>query len=263
MRLSDVLSNAPENPTSQVEGFLGPRKVGWGRSKTLQVGKIIKNCFCFECRDSRTFLSGDALSCVVTGDTSCSIDAALKCSACGFSIEAWFLLRCDDDMFGPAPRVHLERYTENTRSRTEPEGIEELLEKARTAFESNLGAGAMIYLRKIYEVVTSQAATAVGIPTKLPNNKRKTFRRLLEEVDEVSHIVPVEFAANRYNLFSELSEVIHGDSSEADAIAKYEPCRKLIVGVIRNIQNSREMAMAVASLGWNEPTVATTLGVQS
>ena len=109
----------------------------------------------------------------------------------------------------------------------------------------------MIYLRKAFEIVTSQAAAAIDIPTKYANGKRKTFRDLLEEVDAQSHIVPAEFSSNGYTLFSELSEVIHGDADELEALTKYEPCRQLVYGIVTNIRNNQEMAAAIDSLGWN------------
>jgi hypothetical protein len=256
MRLSEVLSRAPDTSKTQIEGFLGYRRVGWGQHRSIHVGMVIRNYFCHACGEIRTFLSGDVLSCLVTGSSSVSIDVALRCSACKSPMEAWFLVGCDDDMFCQAPVVHLERYTENRRDASASGGlgaekIDDMLERAQVAFEDRLGAGAMIYLRKIFEMTTSQAAAAVGISITRPNGKRKTFRDLLEEVDEDSHIIPAEFSNNRYTLFSELSEVIHEDSDEAQALSKYGPCRKLVVGVVTNIRNNQEMAQAITSLGWN------------
>ena len=124
--------------------------------------------------------------------------------------------------------------------------------RAQIAFEDRLGAGAMIYLRKIFELVTWQSAVAFGIPTTGPQGRRKTFKALLREVDTSCQIIPTEFSDNGYTLFSELSEVIHGDSDEAKALSKYEPCRRLVFGVVSNIRNKREIAQAIASLGWNE-----------
>ncbi|WP_282005513.1 hypothetical protein [Propioniciclava sinopodophylli] len=186
-----------------------------------------------------------------------SIDAALRCSACRSSAEAWFLVGCGDDLFSQAPSVHLERYTENRRDTASVRGyggeqVDDLLERAQIAFDDRLGAGAMIYLRKIFESVTAQAAIATGISTKLSNGRRKSFKALLEEVDAQRHIIPSEFSSNGYMLFSELSEVIHGDAEETEALSKYVPCRSLVVGIVRNIQNNQEIARAVLDLGWSE-----------
>lgn len=255
MRLSEVLNKAPDSSMAQVEGFLGSRRIGWGQHRTIGVGKIIRNYFCHACGEIRTFISAEKLSCLITGESSVSVDVVLRCSACSATAEAWFLVGCDDDLFSQAPSVHLERYTENRPDSAGAGGIgadriDDLLERAQIAFDDHLGAGAMIYLRKIFESATSQAANAVGISTMHQNGRRKTFKALLEEVDADSHIIPAEFSSNSYTLFSELSEVIHGDSDEVDALSKYPPCRKLIMGIISNIRNNQEMAQAITSLGW-------------
>ena len=68
MRLSDVLSKAPDTAEAQVEGFLGTRRIGWGQHKKIRVGKVVLNFFCRKCSDIRTFMSGDELSCLVAGE---------------------------------------------------------------------------------------------------------------------------------------------------------------------------------------------------
>lgn len=108
----------------------------------------------------------------------------------------------------------------------------------------------MIYLRKVFEMTTVQAAELVDIPTKTRNKKRKPFRDLLQEVNELSRIIPREFSNDGYRLFSELSEVIHGDSDEVEALEKYMPCRRLLMGIIDNIRNAQELEEAKAILGW-------------
>lgn len=256
MRLSEVLNRAPDSSQAQVEGFLGSQRLGWGRHKNIEIGRVIRNYFCRPCDDTRTFFSSDRLSCLVTGSHSVSIDVTLRCSACQSPMEAWFLVGCADDLFGQAPLVHLERFTENKRDVATAVGaqvgeIHELFERAQIAFEDHLGAGSMVYLRKAFEIVTSQAAVATGNPPKHSSGRRKTFKSLLEEVDEQSHIIPLEFSNNGYKLFSELSEVIHGDSDEAEALTKYEPCRQLVLGIVTNVRNNQSMAAAIDSLGWN------------
>lgn len=253
MRLSEVLNRAPDTSAAQVEGFLGARRIGWGQHRSIEVGRVIRNYFCLSCGDLRTFVSGEKLSCLVTGALSVSIDAALRCSVCSATAEAWFLVGCEDDLFSQSPSVFLERYTENRRDsagRGNAEYVEDLLERAQIAFDDHLGAGSMIYLRKIFESVTTQAAQAVGISTTESNGWRKSFKALLRAVDAQSHIIPSEFSDNAYTLFSELSEVIHGDSDEILALSKYAPCRRLVIGIVNNIRDNREMAQAIASLGW-------------
>lgn len=263
MRLSDVLGKAPDTAEMQVEAFLGPQRIGWGQHRNIQVGRVVRTLYCIPCRDTRTFLSGDKLSCLVTGVSTISVDVTLRCSACRSSTEAWYLVG-GDDLFSQSPIVHLERYTENRRNaatgvRLGDDAIDDLLERAQIAYGADLGAGAMVYLRKIFEIVTSQAAKAVGIDTKAPSGRRKTFKALLEEVDGQSHIVPSEFSSNKYRLFSELSTVIHGNADEAEALRNYAAFRRLVLGIINNINNNQEMARAVASLGWDSTVALATL----
>ena len=259
MRLSDVLNKAPDASEAQVEGFLGTSKVRWGQHKRIEVGKVFRNYFCRKCEAERTFASGDVLSCVITGVRTVSIDVALQCIACESSMEAWFLVASQDDLLAPSPFVHLERFTENRRDTAGRPGvqagqIDDLFERAQIAFEDGLGAGSLIYLRKIFEMVTTQAAAAVEISTKTSKGRSKPFKALLEEVDRTSHIVPEEFSKDGYRLFSELSDVIHGDADEAVALVKYEPCQQLVLGIVNNVKTKQAMRTAAAILGWSSST---------
>ncbi len=265
MRLSDVLNNAPDTSTVQVEGFLGASKIRWGRHKSIEVGKVFRNYFCRKCKAERTFESSDTLSCLVTSDRTVSIDVGLRCVACNSSMEAWFLVRAQEGLFGPSPSVHLERFTENRRDTagrpgTEARQIDDLFERAQIAFEGGLGAGSLIYLRKIFEMVTTEVADALAIATKTSQGRPKPFKGLLEEVDRTNRIVPEEFSKNGYRLFSELSDVIHGDANEAVALAKYEPCRQLVLGIVNNVKTTQAMRTAAAVLGWGSSAAAATSG---
>ncbi|WP_156423098.1 hypothetical protein [Rhodococcus sp. KB6] len=255
MRLSELLNNAPDTTSAQVENFLGYRKIAWGKRKPISVGRVVRNHYCLSCGDTRSFVSGEALSCLISAESVLSIDVALRCSGCESGTEAWFLVGCGDDLYSQAPEVNLQRFTENRRDVAANQGlrveqIDDLFERAQIAFDDSLGAGAMVYLRKIFEAVTSQAADAVGLSTRRSNGKRRDFRSLLAEVDATSHIIPSEFSEDGYTLFSELSEVIHGDSDELRALEKYDPCRRLILGIVNNVRNREELAEAITSLGW-------------
>lgn len=118
----------------------------------------------------------------------------------------------------------------------------------------------MIYLRQIFEAITTEVACIANIPVKKPNGKRKPFRDLLEEVDGQHHIIPAIFASNGYKLFSELSEVIHDSSSEEEALRKYPPCRQLTIGVVDNVRNDHNMALAIDALGWDVNDLAVMAG---
>ena len=256
MRLSDLLSRAPSSGEAQVEGFLGGRIMGWGQHKTIQVGRIALNFTCKACGDARTFMSGEKLSCLVVGDRVVSIDACLKCPACEAVVEAWFLVVSRNSLYEQAPTVRLERYVENRRGVASRLGVgaggfEDLLERAQLAYEERLGAGSMVYLRKIFEALTKEVADVAGISTTGHRGRRKPFRALLEEVDAEHHIIPTVFSSDGYKLFSELSEVVHGGSSEDVALEKYLPCRSLIIGVIKNVVSNQEMKQAIDTLGWD------------
>lgn len=265
VRLSDVLSKAPDTAEAQVEGFLGTRRIAWGQHKKIRVGKVALNFFCRKCCDTRTFMSGDELSCLVAGECTVSIDVALRCPICESSVETWFLVACDGDFYAQAPVVHLERYTENRRESASRVGagrgqFEDLLERAQVAYEDRLGAGSMIYLRKIYETITIEVATVAGISVTRPSGARKPFRELLEEVDGKHHIIPARFSRNGYRLFSELSAVIHGGSDEEVALLKYRPCRQLVLSVINNVQSNQAMGRAIDTLGWDIEEIAAIAG---
>lgn len=113
----------------------------------------------------------------------------------------------------------------------------------------------MIYLRKVLEVVTSQTAKSSGISEVTSNGRKRTFRDLLQQVDEQHSIIPQKFSAHGYTLFKELSDVIHGSYEEADALKKYPPCRELILGIVRNVAMNSSMASAVLALGWETEAV--------
>lgn len=257
MRLSEVLSKPPGNSFAQIEGFLGMQRLGIGKQKQIQVGKIALNFYCNNCGDDRTLYSGDKLFCIGVNSHLISIDAVLKCPCCDASVQTWFLIESDGDMIAPAPRVRIlkrsEKLSEGIRfSRDMADDFSELLDKAQRAYRDELGAGAIVYLRKILERITVQTAEAACIDLRKPNGKRYNFRELLEAVDKKCSIIPKEFSANGYRLFCELSEVIHGNYDEQLGLEKYDSLRRLIVGIIQNVRDNREIMSAIGSLGWND-----------
>ncbi|MGW5645947.1 hypothetical protein ACWEV3_00650 [Saccharopolyspora sp. NPDC003752] len=260
MRLGDLLSKAPAKEEAQVEGFLNGNGLAWGKHKTIDAGQVALNFMCKTCRDVRTFMSGKKLSCLGVGDRVLSIDACLKCPACQATVEAWFLVVSRDELYEQALTVRLERYVDNRRDLASRVGVgsddfDDLLERAQLAYEEKLGAGSMVYLRKIFEAITKQVADITGIPTTGNNGGRKPFRNLLQEVDAQHHIIPPAFSSDGYKLFRELSEIVHGDSSEEKALQKYEPCRSLVIGIIQNVASDQEMQQAINALGWTVNSV--------
>ena len=58
--------------------------------------------------------------------------------------------------------------------------FEDLLERAQIAYEDHLGAGSMIYLRKIFEAITTQVANIANIQVTTSKGRRKTVSRLAQ-----------------------------------------------------------------------------------
>lgn len=256
MRLSDILSRSPSLEFKQVEGFLGGKIPAVGKQRKIQVGKIALNYFCKKCMDVRTFCSGEEIYCIGVNKHLISIDYVLNCY-CGASVQIWFLVDCEDDISGRAPKIRIlkrsEKLSTDVSLDMERYGeFSELFLKAQRAQHDRLGAGAMVYLRKIFELITEQTATASGIPCTYTNGKKKLFRNLLEEVDNQCSIIPKEFSENGYRLFRELSSIVHGEYNEELALVKYESLHRLIIGVLDNVKNNNELITAIGSLGWND-----------
>jgi len=255
MRLSEVLSNKPTLSFKQVEGFLGKTQLLTGRQRKVQVGRIAINYYCKNCLEFRTFLSREEIYCIGVNEHLISIDSVLTCH-CGAKVQVWFLVDCDGSINGISPEVRVlkrsEKLSNEVLSNNELYGdYSKLLEKAHIAHREGLGAGSIIYLRKIFEQITIQSAIASGIDCLNSKGKRKSFKDLLEEVDLKCSIIPREFSMNSYRLFGELSEIIHGDYNEDSALAKYDSLNRLIVGILENIKNNNELNKAIEDLGWD------------
>ncbi|MCH7229709.1 hypothetical protein L0U85_02365 [Glycomyces sp. L485] len=256
MRLSKLLSDAPAGATMQVDGFLDGRVLKWGKHKKVKVGNVIRNFHCRACRAHRDFKSGEELSCLGLGDNQISIDVTLQCVGCRSSVEIWFLIGSSGDVSGVAPEVRIERYMVNLRDRADRVGshrgpFSDLVKRSQIAYENQLGAGSIVYLRTIFERITFEVAEIAKIETKKPNGKKRPFYDVLKEVNEARKIIPQRFSSNGYKLFSELSKVIHGESSEEEALQKYKPCRELVLGVVNEVNRDNEYARAIEELGWN------------
>jgi hypothetical protein len=256
MRLSELLSRAPGASPAQIEGFLDNRTISWGKHRKIKVGKVFHNFHCKRCNAQRTFQTGDELYCLGLDYNAVSVDATLKCIECGAAVEAWFLLASDDDISGHAPIVRIDRYSENLRDRADrvdvPAGqFADLIKRALVAHETQLGAGSMIYLRKILESITFEVAEIVGVETSRANGKRRPFKDVLQDVNQKRQIMPQRYSSNGYQLFSELSEAIHGGSSEEDGLQKFRPCMQLVLGVVDEVNRDNVFSKAIDELGWN------------
>lgn len=227
----------------------------------IVAGRIALNFYCKKCEDSRTFMSPDRLHALIINENLISIDAFLQCPVCKTEIQVWFLLEVKD-MFTEEPKVKILKRTEKlsknvSELRENSFGIyTDLLEKAMRASREGFGAGAIIYLRKVFEQVTSEAAKASNISTTYINSngkeKRKNFKDLLTEVDTKCAIVPIEFSNNRYKLFGKLSDVVHGEYDEEIALEKFSAFYRLVTGIIENIKSKEEFQSAQQALGLSE-----------
>lgn len=227
----------------------------------IDAGRIALNFYCKKCEDSRTFMSPDRLHALIINENLISIDAFLQCPVCKTEIQVWFLLEVKD-MFTEEPKVKILKRTEKlsknvSELRENSFGIyTDLLEKAMRASREGFGAGAIIYLRKVFEQVTSEAAKASNISTTYINSngkeKRKNFKDLLTEVDTKCAIVPIEFSNNRYKLFGKLSDVVHGEYDEEIALEKFSAFYRLVTGIIENIKSKEKFQSAQQALGLSE-----------
>ena len=262
MRLSEVLSSPPTSKFEQVEGFLNNSELKSGKQKKISIGAVWLTYHCKNCHSDLTFISDSELYCIGINERLVSIDCALKCPRCRESLPVWFLVESKEMVYSIAPEVRVLKRSEKlsdkvTLSSGQYEGFSELLEKADRAYRDELGAGAIVYLRKILERVTKQTAEASGISTTITTGggktKKKDFRSLLTEVDQQCSIIPKEFSANGYKLFRELSEIIHSDGGDEEtSLKKYGALHRLVIGVLDKVKNNHEMMEAIGSLGWNE-----------
>ena len=257
MRLSDVLSKPVTAKFQQVEGFLSNKELKCGKQKKIDAGVVSISYFCKKCDDNISFLSGKELFCIGINDRLISIDCAVTCPRCGAIVPVWFLVESQNNIFSSSPSVRIlkrtEKLTENISLGTSPyEDYSEWFDKADQAYRDDLGAGALVYLRKIYESITIKSASAVGVDILKKNGSQRPFKLILEEVDKKCHIIPSEFSNNGYKLFGELSDIVHGEYDEEIGLKKYEALRRLVIGVLDNVKNSREIKEARIALGWPE-----------
>ncbi|MDR1355655.1 MAG: hypothetical protein LBJ43_05300 [Propionibacteriaceae bacterium] len=126
----------------------------------------------------------------------------------------------------------------------------ELFEKANQAYRDGLGAGSIVHLRKIMERITVQTATAIGISVRGKNGSRIPFKNLLDKVEKKHPVIPQEFSADGYRLFSELSDVVHGEYDEQLGLSKFKALHRLVVGILDNVRNNDELRAAKGLLGW-------------
>lgn len=252
MRLSEVMSRPITGDYSQVESFMGKQKLSFGKHRKIDVGKIAIDFYCKHCENIRNFCSGDELVCVGAHDHLISIDCALKCSVCNSTVQIWFLIEFDGDMLSQAPKVRIvnkyEKLSSDVLISKEQYGeFSELLEKSEVAFRAGLGAGAVVYLRTIFETIISQIGDSEKIERKFIDKNGKTqyrtFEQYLEEVDKKSSVIPKEFSSDKYKLFRELSGVVHGNCDENTALEKFRAFHRLVTEILKKVKDKDEQPL--------------------
>lgn len=254
MRLSGLLSKEPIKEYCQIDGFI-KKKLGQGKQIKAEVGTVTLPFYCKNCEDTLTFSSLEkTLICIGVNENIISIDTVLKCPRCNSIVPVWFLVECDEKTFMaqyPQVRVLKRSYKlfKNVCVNEDKYGkYSELLEKANIAYNEELGYGAIIYLRKVYEQIVTETAKIYGINMRTPKGGRRKFEELLKEVDGEASIVPIEFAKNGYTLFQKLSDVIHGEYDEQIALKQYPAFQRLVIGILDNINNNKELLKAINEL---------------
>lgn len=257
MTLGDVLSKPPVDDYKQVEGFLLNKKGKIGQQEKLANCNIALNYCCNNCDDIRTFCSVGNISCVFESKTLISIDGILSCK-CGATVRVWFLVESRNDITLAAPEIRIlkrtEKFSNNVSLLDNGYGdFTELLEKSKRASREGFGAGAVVYLRTVFETVIKQVGITEHIDeTFIDKNgveRHKTTERYLKEVDEKRHIIPSEFSSDGYKLFRKLSGVVHGSQTENEALLKFDAFYRLVTGILDNIRNNQEYAAAISALG--------------
>lgn len=267
MRLSSRLSDRDKNH-GEVESFIDPDRytslkeeatdeivyVSSGDFIEIQIGTINLPFYSTICQDTNSFISPKKLHCLIINEKMISIDCQLKCTdfdkespkcrKCNPYVQAWFLIEADD-IFANTPNVNLVKQnfklSENVKLAIEIEDkYSEWLAKAEIAHKERLGAGAIIYLRSVFEKITHEVGLSAGVEIRGKNGKILNFRDVLQRVDSECSIIPSIYAENGYDLFIKLSEIAHGNSDEMTALKEYEPLRRLVIGIIENVRKKNE-----------------------
>lgn len=258
MRLSGILSKEPCKEYCQVDGFLN-QKLKCGKQRKIEVGRITLPFYCKVCGDTLTFSSvSENLICTGVNDKNVSINTVLKCPRCNEIVPVWFLIEsCEETITMQYPKVRILKRSyklfDNVTINSDRYGkYSELLEKSNIAYNEELGSGAIVYLRKIYEQIVTETAQIYGISMLTAKGHRRKFGDLLKEVDSEASIVPLEFAKNGYTLFKRLSNVIHGEYDEQIALKQYPAFYRLVIGILENINNNKELLKAINELELDE-----------
>lgn len=264
MRLSTVLSEYENHEIRCVESIINGDKyydpeetmvdeeripVENGTVIDIDIGTLVVPFHCAHRNDNVTYKSS-IQHCLVINNKILSIDCMLECIDCDTckdcqrTIQAWFLVEADN-VFSDMPNVRILKYNfkvpEDIKFLYETSGIySEWFAKADYAYKENLGAGSVIYLRTIFECITKELGNIEGLEIYKTNGNLKPFVDVLAAVDEKCAIIPDLYKKDGYNLFRKLSNIAHGNASEQEALENYPQLRRLVQGIVDNINKRRE-----------------------
>ena len=282
MRLSTILSEYENNELRNIESIINSDKyydpedtmadesripVENGSVIEVDIGTLVMNLYCANRNDNVTYKSS-IHHCLVVNNKILSLDCILdcidctSCKECKRTIQAWFLVEADN-IFSDKPNVRILKYNFKV-----PEDIKFLYEtsnkysewfaKADYAFRERLGAGSVIYLRTIFESITRELGNLEGLEIYKTNGSLKPFVDVLAAVDEKCAIIPDLYKQDGYNLFKKLSNIAHGNASEEEALENYPQLRRLVKGIVDNInkqkeelRNNEEIKQALVKVGFN------------
>lgn len=271
MRLSTVLSEYQNNTLREVESIIDKDKyydpdevmfdenrspVHNGTILNIDIGTIVIHFFCSIRNDTVTYKTqSHELHCLVINNKLISIDCTLDCiesdacNNCSKSIQAWFLVEADY-IFSDKPIVRIVKYNfkvlDNIKFMYETlDSYSEWFAKADYAYRERLGAGSVIYLRSIFENLTKTLGDKEQV-SEMYNKagKMKPFEQILAAVDKQCSIIPDLYKKDGYNLFRKLSEIAHGNTDEQTALDNYPDLRRLVKGVVDNVNRKREEIVA-------------------
>lgn len=282
MRLSTILSEYENNVYRQIESIIDKDKyydpqndiadenrnsIENGSIIEIDIGTLVLHLFCANRNDNVTYKS-NIQHCLVVNENILSIDCILECidcdscRGCKRTIQAWFLVEADS-IFSDMPNVRILKYNFKV-----PEDIKffyetsdkyaEWFAKADYAYREKLGAGSIIYLRTIFENITKELGNLEGLEIYKTNGNLKPFIEVLSAVDKKCAIIPDLYKQDGYNLFKKLSNIAHGNASEQEALENYPELRRLVKGILDNInrqkeeiKNNEEIREALTKIGFD------------
>lgn len=256
MRLSRVLSNEPSENFDEVDGFLPQKVLKKGAQRKVDIGNVALEFFCEECTQMRTFRSRKASYCLGIDKKFVSVTSLLACTQCEQKeVLVWFLLEGKGSLHVPSPSVKIVKrgiklFSGVKFSKKSYDELSELFNKAEACYYEELGFGAVMYLRIILEKIINQVADTLEISRRGKKGGFMRFRTILDKVDSKQSILPVHLRKDGYRLFSEMSEIVHGRSTEEEALRKFNSLKELVNSVLKTVEVNEITSEAIEKLGW-------------